>query len=109
MANSAWLRKTASVVVAATLLMTSAALPMMDLDMFQNGPRIEAEHSALGCAYVHNHVVCVQLAGSRWIAQTPTSGLAGARVLSYQDMVPPRLAPVLIPSLRPFSRAPPSA
>jgi len=109
MATSAWLRKTASLAAGVALLLTSAALPILDQDMFLTGQRIEAEHSSSGCAYVHDHMVCVQLAGSRWIAATPDPTPAGAAVLRFEEVIPPRLQPVSIASLRPHSRAPPSA
>lgn len=109
MATFGWLRKTANLAVGASILLTSATLPMLDRDMFLTGQRIEQEHSPSGCAYVHHHVFCVQLAGSRWIATAPRPASLLGQVVDYPDDAPAQVVLAAAPLNRPNSRAPPSA
>lgn len=108
MATSGWRRKTARLAVAATLLLTSAALPALDGDMFLGGERIEAEHSSSACAYLHDHVLCVQWAGSRWLATPERTGLLRTQILAHSQDARTDLIPAVALRIRPNSRAPPT-
>lgn len=103
-----WLRRAAHVVVSAALLLT-AVLPALDRDMVRTGQRIETEHSSSACGYTHDHMLCVQWAGTRLIAAAPRPDTTAGEVVGHQEPPTTEFALASTPRVRPGSRAPPTA
>lgn len=90
-----------ALVLALPVLGATVVPPLLDAGPRPRYSQIESEHDPLTCAALHDHAICIQVAGSLGLAVAPAAP-------TWSPVVPEarRGAPTVLWTLRPFSAAP---
>lgn len=86
-------KKGAALVLPLLLVASSVVVPTLDRDLFGTFPVLEAEHHPSTCVVGHDHTICQQAGGGRWIQASPTTPwVLDGRALSLPLDLDPRPA-----------------
>lgn len=96
-------RKLPALILPPLLLAIGVVVPLLDRDLYDRGPVLEAEHSPSACVVAHDHTICTQVGASRWAPAKPA-----VPWLSFRRQTPPPSSEsrIQLRSLRKGSRHP---